>query len=170
MRWPDEESATMRLGAPATTSGTRRFTKTKCPRWFVPNCVSNPSAVVPGGQAITPAFAMSTSRGFPSASSRSAQARVLASDARSSSMSSTLAFGGAPARIGSAARSPLASSRTAITRFAPCAASARAVSAPSPADPPVIRIRCPDKCLPSSNSSVVVSQPYVITFPSQSFR
>ena len=51
----------MRAGPPASR-GRRRFTSRKCPRWFVPNCVSNPSAVRPSGVAMTPALAMITSR------------------------------------------------------------------------------------------------------------
>jgi len=50
------------------SSGARRFTSTKWPRWFVPNWVSNPSVVFPNGVAITPAFAMITSSGAPFAS------------------------------------------------------------------------------------------------------
>ena len=55
----------------------------------MPNWVSKPSAVLPIGQAMTPALAMTRSNGSPSATSASAQARTLASDARSSSTSSS---------------------------------------------------------------------------------
>ena len=45
-----------------------RFTNTKWPRWLVPNCVSKPSSVWPKGVRITPALAITTSKGRPSAS------------------------------------------------------------------------------------------------------
>src|ERR1019366_8462062 len=52
---------------------------------LVPNWVSKPSAVTPFGQAMTPALQMIRSKGLPAAVRPSAQARTLASEARSSS-------------------------------------------------------------------------------------
>ena len=59
-----------------------RLTSTKWPRWLVPNWVSNPSAVLPNGQAMTPALAMTRSNGLPLSTSVLAQARTLSSDAK----------------------------------------------------------------------------------------
>ena len=62
-RWPAEREVDDR--APArrrAAAAASRLTSTKWPRWLVPNCVSKPSAVVPCGQAMTPALAISTSR------------------------------------------------------------------------------------------------------------
>ena len=42
-----------------------RLTKTKWPKWLVPNWVSKPSEVWPFGQAMTPALAMTRSNGSP---------------------------------------------------------------------------------------------------------
>ena len=86
--------------------------------------------------------------------------RIDASDARSTARSSTLApAAAAAARTGSAARSPFVTSRTPSTTSAPCAATARAVSWPNPADAPVISTRAPDRSTPSRTSSVVDSLP-----------
>src|SRR3546814_20930571 len=68
---------------PDFISEAMRLTRTKCPKWLVPNCVSNPSSVLPKGQAMTPALAITTSKGFPAAFNVSAQARTHLSDAGS---------------------------------------------------------------------------------------
>src|SRR5690606_38299642 len=80
----------------------------------------------------------------------------LASEARSSAMISKLpppAF--AASRTSAVAASALARSRAAPTTSAPWAASARAVSTPSPAETPVTRKRLPERSTPESTSSVV---------------
>ena len=74
------------------------------------------------GVAITPALAMITSRRSWSARTRSVNARIDASDARSTSRNSTVApLVVAAARTTSAAASPLTGSRTPSTTLAPCA-------------------------------------------------
>jgi hypothetical protein len=94
-------------------------------------------------------------KGSRLATSASAQARTLASDAKSSSTSSRLPPLAASART-------FARLRAAPTTSAPCAASARAVSTPRPADTPVTSTRLPLRLTPSSTSSVVDSAPKVL--------
>ena len=51
----DERHTT--LGDPdARRVSSSRVVNTKCPRWLVPNCISNPSVVRANGHAITPAL------------------------------------------------------------------------------------------------------------------
>src|SRR3984957_13323727 len=138
-----------------------RLTSTKWPRWLAPNWVSNPSAVLPYGQAMTPAFAMTRSNGLPLSTSALAQARTLSSDARSSSTSSNPPLFAPPARKPAVAALALLRSRAAPTTSAPWAASARAVSTPRPADTPVTSTRLPLKFTPSSTSPVVDVAPKV---------
>jgi NAD(P)-dependent dehydrogenase (short-subunit alcohol dehydrogenase family) len=89
------------------------------PRWLAPNWVSNPSAVLPNGQAMTPALAMTRSNGLPSSTSASAHARTLWSDARSSSTSSSPPPFSAAACTPAVAALALLRSRTAPTTSAP---------------------------------------------------
>ena len=152
----------MRDGAPATSSGTSRFTSTKWPRWLVPNCVSKPSAVVPlrrghhpgvGDQQVEPVVVGEHAVGEAAAPRRATRGRPPAARPGPAV---------AAARTGSAARSPFSRSRTAMITFAPWAARARAVSWPSPADAPVTRACFPLRSTPSSTSSVVVCSPKVM--------
>src|ERR1700758_5490405 len=139
-----------------------RLTNTKWPRWLVPNCVSKPSAVRPNGVAITPALAITTSKGSPFASNASAQARTLFMLARSSSTTSKLPpLAAASLRTCSVAAFAFGKSRAAPTTCAPCAARERAVSTPSPAETPVTRMRFPRKSTPDRTSSVVEVAPNV---------
>ena len=63
------------------------------------------------------------------------------------------------------ARFAFSRSRTAPTTSAPCAASARAVSIPIPAETPVTKIRLPFKSTPASTSSVVDFAPNAVAIP-----
>src|ERR1700722_13093770 len=141
-----------------------RFTSTKWPRWFVPNCVSNPSAVWPKGVAITPALAIATSKNCPFASSSSAHSRTFLRLARSSATSSKLPPAVAASLLTCAvAASAFFKSRAAPTTFAPRAASDRAVSTPRPAETPVTRIRLPCRFTPDRTPSVVEVAPNTST-------
>src|SRR5579863_5428050 len=137
-----------------------RLSNTKWPRCLVPNCVSKPSAVWPNGVAITPALAITTSKGSPFSSSPSAQARTLFRLARSSSISSRLPpLASASFRTCLVAALALLKFRAAPTTCAPCAARERAVSTPRPAETPVTRIRLPLRLMPDKTSSVVEVAP-----------
>src|SRR5713226_758032 len=141
-----------------------RLTRTKWPRLLVPNCVSKWSAVWPNGVAMTPALAMTTSKGSPFSSSPSAQARTLFRLARSSATSSNLPpLASASFRTCAVAASAFFKSRAAPTTCAPCAASERAVSTPSPAETPVTKIRLPRRLIPDKISSVVEVAPNTCT-------
>jgi hypothetical protein len=45
---------TILAGAELMMRGRRRHVNRKCPRWFTPNCVSNPSSVLLWGHAMIP--------------------------------------------------------------------------------------------------------------------
>jgi len=126
----------------------------------VPNCFSNPSAVVPCGTAINPALAMIASTGRAAPSSASAQARTPRNDARSSCISSKLPFPPVSSKIRAAALCALSRSRAAPTTSAPCATNTRAVSKPMPAETPVTKTCRPRRSTPSRTSSAVVVEPY----------
>lgn len=53
--WATLETMTMRLGVDFFRRSNRQFVRRKWPRWFTPNCISNPSAVFHCGQLMTPA-------------------------------------------------------------------------------------------------------------------
>ena len=55
-------TVTTRDPGTASIASSSRPVSAKWPRWLVPNCNSNPSAVVPRGGIITPALLMSRSR------------------------------------------------------------------------------------------------------------
>ena len=113
------------------------------PRKLLPNCSSNPSAVVIRvGGAITPALLISTSTGLPSAIRASANSATEPRSARSIRRTSSRAPGWA-ARISSRARSPLATVRTAITTSAPAPARRRTASRPVPLLAPVTTTSLP---------------------------
>ena len=60
------------------------------PRWFVPNCISNPSFVVcRSGMAMTPALLTRMSRGFDEEENRLAKDPTLSRDARSKGIAET---------------------------------------------------------------------------------
>src|SRR6202012_4028898 len=111
------------------TLGSNRLVNAKWPRWLVPIWLSKPSAVRAYGAAMMPALLMSTS----ALSTPSANRRTDDRSCRSSWRTSTW-----PA-ICSAAFSPLRVSRTAMTTVAPCPASSRAVTDPSPLLAPVMK-------------------------------
>src|ERR1700683_181317 len=135
------------------------FTRQKCPRSWGPTCVSKPPTVLLLGHAMTPAFAMIRSKGLLAASNPSAQRRTLSSEARSSWTKSKEPPFAACARTCSVAARALDRSRAAPTTCAPCAASARAVSTPRPAETPVTNTRFPLKLTPCNTSSVVEVAP-----------
>jgi hypothetical protein len=49
-----EDTITILAGAERMMRGRRRHVNRKWPRWFTPNCVSNPSSVLPLGHAMIP--------------------------------------------------------------------------------------------------------------------
>jgi hypothetical protein len=110
--------------------------RAKWPRWLVPSCSSNPSAVWRRGGAITPALLISRSSPAWAMPKRSAKARTEARLERSSSSSAREAAG-ASARIDATADSPLSRLRQASTTAAPALASACAAASPSPLLAPV---------------------------------
>src|ERR1700686_1973421 len=113
---------------------------------------------------MTPALAMTTSKGSPFLSSPSAQARTLFRLARSSATSSKLPpLASASFRTCAVAASAFFESRAAPTTCAPCAASERAVSTPSPAETPVTKIRLPRRLIPDKTFSVVEAAPNTST-------
>ena len=71
------------MRVPAMNCPRSRMVSAKWPRWFVPNCVSNPSWVRPNGVNITPALFISTSMTGATSAICAAAARTLASEARS---------------------------------------------------------------------------------------
>ncbi len=75
--------------AEASSVGLSSWNKRKCARWFVPNCSSNPSAVLPSGVIIIPAFAMKMCNLSVFANTSLAHARTLSSEFMSSSTSSS---------------------------------------------------------------------------------
>jgi len=94
--------------------------------------------------------------GFTLLSSPSAQAGTLFRLARSSATSSKLPpLASASFRSCAVAASAFFKSRAAPTTWAPCAASERAVSTPSPAETPVTKIRLPRRLIPDKTSSAV---------------
>ncbi len=94
----------------------------KCPRWFVPNCSSNPSCVVRRGVYITPALSISRSMRGCLPRNASDASRTDASDDRSSRWTET------SPPIRDAAAAPFSTSRTASTTVAPRCARTFAVS------------------------------------------
>jgi len=73
----------------ASKIGFRRWKSRKWDTWFVPHCVSNPSAVLPLGVWRTPALLIRMSSLFVLFLSSATQARTLARDERSRWRSST---------------------------------------------------------------------------------
>ena len=108
----------------------------KCPRWFTPSCISNPSSVRRSGMAIKPALLTRMSILGWSARIRAAASRTEASDARSSGCDSSEASG-ISLRIDARAASAFAWSRAAITTWPPLRTSSLATSSPSPPLAPV---------------------------------
>ena len=151
---PKAESALAKLCADVTAM---RFMKTKWPRWFAPNCISNPSTVRAQSIAITPALATMPSSPSQDSMISLVNVRTLASDARSTMRMSSRASG-TVFRIIVAAACPLPRERTAMIMAAPRAARTRAVSWPSPDDAPVMRNRLPERSVPASTCSAVVSR------------
>src|SRR6478735_10275775 len=130
---------------PARSSGSRRPVRAKWPRWLVPSCSSNPSAVTcRSGGVITPALLISRWIGSPSARRRSASAATDASDDRSRSWRTTRAPGTC-SRTRSTAASPLVRLRTGISTSAPAPARAAAMPRPIPSLAPVTTARLPSR-------------------------
>src|SRR6266702_429142 len=120
----------------ASRAGSSRPVSAKWPRWLVPNCISNPSAVSWRGIIITPALLTSRSSG---PENWSANARTDARSARSSGAHS------APAPISRTAARPLSALRLATTTRAPWRATSCAVWYPMPLFPPVTTAVRPDR-------------------------
>ena len=125
----------------------------------MPNCVSNPSAVVARGGAITPGVGDEHIEPVVVGEHAVAEAPHRRQRREVDLPQLDVAPGRRPARTGSAARSPFSRSRTASMTLAPWAASARAVSCPSPADAPVTSVCVPLRSMPSRTSSVVDCSP-----------
>ena len=83
----------MRAPPAAMSCGTSSLVNSKCPRWFVPNCVSKPSAVRPNGVNITPALFISTWIADEMAPIATAADRTSASEVRSNRPSTSRAAG-----------------------------------------------------------------------------
>src|SRR5262245_7831858 len=154
MRWPPELVFTTRAGAPLRSAGASSAVSRKWPRWFVANCISQPSAVRASGQAITPALLSRRWRTECSASQPFAKARTLSGRSSASERTSRDADGCA-ARIEAATDSAFFVSRAVSVTAAPRAASARDVSAPSPPEGPVTIATLPARSMPSSTWSAV---------------
>ena len=106
------------------------------------------------GQAMTPALAMTMSKAaHPRAAHRRRRARWRARRDRVRPVRGCRRRPWLRLPVGRARALPR--SRAAPTTSAPCAASARAVSTPSPAETPVTRTRLPLRSTPASTSSVV---------------
>ena len=124
-------------------SGAMRLTRTKWPRWLVPNCVSKPSAVWPNGRGHHAGIGdddVEQPR-RRRAARRRRRARWPARRDRIRPARCRRLPASAPRTA--VAASALARSRAAPTTWAPWAASARAVSTPSPAETPVTSTRLP---------------------------
>jgi hypothetical protein len=130
----------------------------KCPRWFEPNWSSKPSAVFAAGHAITPALATRMWRVGWRARKRVAKARTECSEPSSSASTSTWGFP-VVARTSAATDSPFGTSRAVRITCTPRAARTRAVSRPSPLDPPVTSATFPPRSMPSAASLAVVWAP-----------
>ena len=128
---------------PARSRGSRCATRATWPRWLVPNCSSNPSAVVcRSGGVMTPALLIRMWIGRPSSRRVAPSAAVEAREDRSSSRSDTAAAG-VCSRIAAIAAWPLRGLRTGRTTSAPAAASLRAIPSPMPSLAPVTTARLP---------------------------
>src|SRR5690606_2442307 len=130
-------TVTTRAPGVASSRSRRRPVSAKWPRWFVPSCISKPSAVSRRGIAITPALLTRTCRAAWRLRKASAKAWIEARLARSSGSVSTAAGLGAPWRTVRSAARARSGLRQARTTCAPRRASARAVSSPSPLFAPV---------------------------------
>ena len=116
-----EEVLTTRAAGAARRAGISCIVSAKCPRWFVPNWVSNPSAVLPSGTAMTPALLNSRSILGWTAFTAAANSAIAASEPRSSLTTSSDAPGTA-ASTAFRAVSALSRLRAPITTWAPWAA------------------------------------------------
>src|SRR3954452_4546697 len=137
--WAPLDIVTTRAPGRSSSAGSSSPVSAKWPRWFVPSCISNPSAVVRRGSAITPALLKSRSR---SPSHALANSRTDARSARSRRATS-MAASGASDPIRAAASSPLPASRTASVTAAPWRASCKAIWSPRPLLAPVTTARRP---------------------------
>ncbi len=109
---------------------------------------------------MTPALLTRMCRSGWRARKRFAKARTSFSEPSSSCSTSTCRFP-VEARIPAATASPFGTSRAVRITWAPRPASTRAVSWPSPLDPPVISATLPLRSMPSATSLAVVSWPNV---------
>src|SRR5215467_3551272 len=150
-RWPLLLTVTTRDPGTGSIRSSSRPVSAKWPRWLVPSCSSNPSAVVPRGGIISPALLMSRSRREWLARICSAAARTESSEARSRRTTETVACGAA-ADSRATARSALPVSRQArIVTAARCASTA-AASNPMPVFAPVTTAVRP--CWPGTSATV----------------
>src|SRR4051794_40619898 len=129
-------TVTIRAAGARRRAGRSSAVSAQWPRWLVPNCISKPSAVRRSGMPITPALLTRRSSVSWAARMRSAAARTEAWFERSSSTTSSDASGWV-ASMSATAAATFSWLRAAITTWAPAAASARAVSRPSPPLAPV---------------------------------
>ena len=140
-----------------------RLTSTKWPRWLVPNWVSNPSAVLPHGRRHDAGVGDDEIERPAVGDQRvGAGAHALQRGQVELDELKSAAVRGAGAHRARSPPWPCSRSRAAPTTSAPCAASARAVSTPRPAETPVTSTRLPLRSTPSSTSSVVDSAPKVL--------
>ena len=129
---------------PASAATAMRLTNTKWPRWLVPNWVSKPSAVWPFGRRHDAGVGDDEVERLARRDQR-VGAGAHAGERGEVELDPVPApppFA-APARPARSRPSALSRSRAAPTTWAPCAASARAVSTPRPAETPVTRTRLP---------------------------
>ena len=139
---------------PAAIIGIRPAVNAKCPRWLVPNCISNPSAVLPSGVIMTPALLIRRSIRRPTSTMSDAVPLMLDRHARSMSLPSNSASGTSLRRVSRAA-SIFSELRPVIVTDAPTDAKALAVSMPNPPVAPVMIACLPSSRIPSSTSLVV---------------
>ena len=151
-RCPRDDKETTRAPPAFRSAGQRRAVSWKWPRWLVASCDSKPRRSRASGVAMIPALFTSMWSGRPDSRNRAANASIEAGSKRSSASTSTRAIPASAARALSSVRAPT------IT-VVPAPDSARVVSRPIPACPPVtmamtpLRSRCP------TASRAVVSSP-----------
>src|SRR5919108_5217608 len=141
-RCADDVMLMIREGALAFNTSKRRFVSRKCPRWFVANVASSPSAVATLLGRNVPALLMRTCSFLYRALKSCASSRTESCDERSATIESTFLFP-LRVRISRSAASPLSLSRETITTVASSLARPSAVAFPIPEFAPVIRQTLP---------------------------
>ena len=115
---------------------TIRFVKTKCPKWFVPICISKPSLVFMYGQAITPALLIKIFSFEYFERNSFVKFRTESNEDKSKCIN-RISFDELSAFVFSKACSPFLISRHAITMVAPRLARSITVHNPIPVFAPV---------------------------------